>query len=415
MYEYLIIGGGITGVALGRLLQKRGIENFLILESSPHAGGLCRSKEISGHHLDLGGGHFLCTKYPEVYDFIFEHLPKSDLNWFSRVSKVQLGGETIDYPVESNLWQLSLENQIDFVLATLRNGQSRDEAEPTNYREWIFWKLGEQIATQYMLPYNEKIWGVGPEEMAIDWLQKIPVIDAKEVLRACLSREMDRKYMPSHAGFYYPKRGGFQTIFDAIHAPVSGNIALCEPVAKLEKKSDHWLVNGRYKAVNVVNTAPWPGLWEALGAPAHLREDFDRLRSNSIVVSLWERPYAHDWHWLYLPDRAKPHHRELFIHNFAPHSAPAGMYTETNIKRWPEGGKWAGGAPLFEHRNDAAYPIPVLGHARAIRGVLDYYRPMQLFGLGRWGQWQYFNSDVCIWEAMRWVRENVGQAQSSAI
>ena len=48
MYDYLIIGGGITGVALGRQLQKRGIENFLILESSPHAGGLCRSRRADG-------------------------------------------------------------------------------------------------------------------------------------------------------------------------------------------------------------------------------------------------------------------------------------------------------------------------------------------------------------------------------
>ena len=33
MLDYLIIGGGITGVTLGRLLQKKGQNNFLILES----------------------------------------------------------------------------------------------------------------------------------------------------------------------------------------------------------------------------------------------------------------------------------------------------------------------------------------------------------------------------------------------
>src|SRR5665254_20494 len=66
----VIIGGGLSGVSFGRLLQLSGFEDFVILEAEDEPGGLCRSELAGGHVLDISGGHFLCSRYPEVYDFI---------------------------------------------------------------------------------------------------------------------------------------------------------------------------------------------------------------------------------------------------------------------------------------------------------------------------------------------------------
>src|SRR5829696_159718 len=107
----VIIGAGVTGVTIARLLQKAGFHDCVILEAEAEAGGLCRSQVIDGHVLDLGGGHLLCSRYPEVYRFIFEHMPESEFNLFERVSKIRLGEHLIDYPVEYNLWQLPIEDQ----------------------------------------------------------------------------------------------------------------------------------------------------------------------------------------------------------------------------------------------------------------------------------------------------------------
>ena len=30
---------------------------------------------------------------------------------------------------------------------------------------------------------------------------------------------------------------------------------------------------------------------------------------------------------------------------------------------------------------------------------------MNLYGVGRWGQWQYFNMDVCMLEAMKFMEK----------
>ena len=397
--KYLIIGAGITGCTVARLLQMGGEHEFILLEANQEPGGLCRTKQIGRHVLDTGGGHFLCTRYPEVYEFIFSHLPISEFNHFDRVSKIELDGEVIDYPIEFNLWQLSEERGRAYIESCLHAGEIGGHPQPSSFEEWIRWKLGDRIAESYMLPYNRKIWGVEPDEMDIDWLSKIPRVDTEAILASWNNRHSDRTRYPSHDKFYYPREGGFQRIFDAISASVRDKIWLSRPVTRLEHRDGGWRINDEIDADIVVNTAPWEAIHAAIVDRADLDVNIAKLQISSLVVSLYEESYAHDWHWRYFPSEAIPFHREFYIHNFAPHSGSNGVYRETNLKRWtPRPGE------IFSHVNEAAYPIPVRGHAAAIRVVRDVYAAKKLYGVGRWGQHSFFNSDLCIREAMLFVK-----------
>lgn len=403
--KYLIIGGGITGISLARLMQMRGIEDYVVLEADKVAGGLCRTEKIGEHYLDIGGGHFLYSKYPEVYEFIFSHIPKGKFNYYDRVSKVKLGDNYIDYPVESNLWQLPVGEQVMYLMSVVKAGEVSGKKEPKNYEEWIRWKLGDMVADNYMIPYNSKIWGVSPKEMSIDWLHKIPSINISEILEYSIRRKADVSKYPSHPGFYYPKNGGFQTIFDAIYEKVKGSVVLNSSVKKMINRDGLWVINDKIVAENVVNTAPWSKLFHALGAPKQLKKYFDNLKSTSLVVSLWEEDFTHNWHWLYDPSLSMPNHREFYVNNFSASSKKNGMYTETNLKRWPGKGcyKRNGHNPVYEYVNKNAYPIPVIGHTQAIKELLSFYEKLKLYGVGRWGQWQYLNADACIKEAINFV------------
>lgn len=396
-YDFVILGAGISGVSFARMLSMAGVENYLILESEQEPGGLCRTKKIKGNYLDIGGGHFLCTKFPEVYNFIFSHLPKYKFNFFPRVSKVRILGTEIDYPVESNLWQLPDHLMKSFLESVVGNGEAQGLEPPYRFSDWIRWRLGSEIANHYMLPYNDKIWGVAAEEMDTDWLHKLPRLNTKEIIESCRLRRSPKGRMPSHEGFYYPKVGGFQTIFDAIYSALpKGKVCLGEGVQSLCRDRDVWAVNGQYSAKRIITTIPWPSLAKTMDIPDQIVSCVERLRWNQIVVSLWSRPYQTNAHWIYEPSLAVPHHREFMINNFAPHSDPNGMYTETNIKRWRKNSE-----ALYEHVNAFAYPIPTLGRAQSIAAILEWAEKQNIYGLGRWGQWEYFNSDVCIREAMR--------------
>ena len=327
MYDFIIIGAGITGTTLARLLQMQNKTNFIVLEAEQEPGGLCKTKKIGDHYLDIGGGHFLCSKHPEIYEFIFSHMPKENFNYFNRVSKISIGGDVVDYPLESNLWQMSNEKQKGYLDSIKCGGESLGKPEPVNYEEWVRWRLGDFIANNYMIPYNKKLWGVDPKEMDIDWLHKIPTLNTKEIFKSCLNKKSDKSKFPSHINFYYPKHEGFQLIFDSIYKFISSNVILGEPVINIEYKGDHWIINNKHKAKNIINTAPWPDLYKALGSPDNLKDDFEKLKYNTLVVSLWEKKYDNDWHWRYIPDLNIENHREFYINNFAPHSKKNGLYT----------------------------------------------------------------------------------------
>ena len=294
MYEYIIIGAGITGITLCKKFREAGISNILVLEADSKAGGLCRTEKIEGHQLDVGGGHFFHTKYPEVFEYVFAHLPKEEFQYYKRVSKIELEENTIDYPIESNIWQLPIKQQIKYLISVIRNGESQHKPEPLNYEEWVRWKLGNEICDNYMIPYNEKLWGVKLKEMDCDWLYKIPQVNVEEALRYSLERKADVTKFPAHIYFYYPLRGGFQRIVDALLADEKKFIKLNAKVVNLKHQDGRWIVNKELEAKHVVNTVPWNSLYEALGEPAELADDFARIKYNRLMISLYEKPYDHN-------------------------------------------------------------------------------------------------------------------------
>lgn len=402
--EYLIIGAGITGVTFARLLQQSGNTNFCLLEKNSEPGGLCRSKNIAGHVLDLGGGHFFHTKYPEVSAFVFSHIPREEFNHYHRVSQVRLEGLQIDFPLESHIWQLPNERREDYFQSLLAAQRALNKT-PGNFLEWIQRNLGGCIARDFMIPYNEKIWGVPPAEMDIDWLDKIPRLTLSHIQHSMENRFSGREHIPSHSTFYYPKNGGFQRIFDALCAPVHPHIVLNTNVERIQQMKGGWRINDAYECTTLINTAPWPSLLRALEPPKSLDDAFGKLKANSVAVSLCEADFNHDAHWIYEPDPAIRHHREFFIRNFSPESKTRGIFVETNGQRWKKGaivGRY-NVPPLYEYLNETAYPIPLLGHRKAIETIRTYYARRGLYGLGRWGQWKYLNADVCIREVMVWM------------
>ncbi|MBR1910555.1 MAG: amine oxidoreductase, partial [Lachnospiraceae bacterium] len=50
--------------------------------------------------------------------------------------------------------------------------------------------------------------------------------------------------------------------------------------------------------------------------------------------------------------------------------------------------------------NDYAYPLNTIGKQEKVKEFLDFTATRNIIGLGRWGQWQHFNSDVVMRLAM---------------
>jgi protoporphyrinogen oxidase len=403
IFDYIILGSGITGIACGRVLQQKGNENFLILEAENEIAGLCRTREIDGHYFDIGGGHVLHTKYDEVLQWIFDHIPEEQFYKMDTKVVIQLEGNEVSFPIELNLWQLPKDLQVEYLHSYITAASQDIEYE--NYEDWVRNYLGDKIADNYMIPYNEKLWCMDISRLNTAWLSKIPETDLKLILKTIVEKKsnFDKKVV-SHSSFYYPKQGGFQTIVDSIAKHIDDKIMLNTRVEtiRFDQKEQLWIVNEKFIARKVINTIPWPVL-NIEGLPEF---DFEKEMKNlevlSNVISLWERePYNHDNHWMYIPDPEIEQHREFYIKNIAPHSKEGGVMTDINYKRWIKNGKkWKAGVPLAEHTNVWSYPLPTTVYKESIRNILDFTKQYNLYGLGRWGQWQYFNTDQCIKQAL---------------
>ncbi|MGZ7127352.1 MAG: NAD(P)-binding protein, partial [Halobacteriota archaeon] len=64
-----ILGGGLTGLTVGYLLEQKGVE-FEILERKSECGGLMKTIEQDGFTFDAGGSHIIFSKDEPVLDFM---------------------------------------------------------------------------------------------------------------------------------------------------------------------------------------------------------------------------------------------------------------------------------------------------------------------------------------------------------
>lgn len=395
--KYLILGAGPAGLALAIRLKQGGENSFLVLEKEGEAGGLCRSVNVDGAPFDVGGGHFLDVRRPKVNEFLFRFMSQEEWNVYERNSQINLRGRFVHHPLEANIWELSDDLQRDYLDSISVAGCNQNAPMPDKFVDWIRWKLGDRIADDYMLPYNRKMFSVDLDNLGTYWLEKLPNVSYKDTLESCRQHKA-YGIQPGHAQFYYPKRAGYGELWNRMADSLADQILYNIDIKALDFRNRRIISSeGRhFQADIIINTIPWKEFNELIGLPEKFIEDISRLKHSSIETRYFSENLDTKAQWIYYPDEDLPYHRILVRSNFCMGSR--GYWTETRKER----------VNMFIEKNDRvirfeneyAYPLNTVEKPQIMERLLTWCERHQVYGLGRWGEHQHYNSDVTVERAL---------------
>jgi len=394
-----VVGAGVSGLSVARLAEKAGF-SATVFERSGHIGGIAFVEDVDGINFHRVGGHCFNTKHREVREFVFEDvLPKSRWNLIERKAKIYFKENYISYPIEYSINEiakfdkkLASEIVLDFMLA--------DHDEHENLEKWFVSHFGEALAREYFIPYNRKIWGRHPESMCSFWVRdKLPIPSKASFVSGLF--DLGKDDMP-HASFYYPKSG---SQMEFLHSLSKGlNIKFNSNVNSINFVDGKPHIDGREYDF-LVNTGPLDTAHRLLtDNPDWVEKESSKLKYNKVTTMLW-RTEELGATWTYYPEDTTPFHRIIHIGNFC---RPKKNYSITEVVGVvPEDDMIKYGreipyllSPIQYSVSDYAYVVFDNNTVTSRKKLLDYFESRGIFQLGRFGQWEYFNMDICIKNAM---------------
>ncbi len=421
-----ILGSGVSGLALAQTLTERGFprSDLHLFEAAPVPGGLCRSRTVEGFTYDVAGGHILYSKDRAAMDWMkVQGGGEGAFVEKVRDTRIRFGDRWVHYPFENGLGDLPPEINFDCIQGYVKAWHERlasGSAAPDDFAGWIRWRFGEGIARHFMDPYNAKIWKRDLAEVSSSWVAgRVPEAPIEDVLKASVGIRTEG--YTHQSVFYYPRQGGFQAITDGLYRALADRVRLSTPVAEVRRVGSGWSVDGEAFDL-VVSTLPLDGLPRIVrDVPREVAAAMEGLAYNSLVsilVALERERHPEDLSWIYLPHADQgPANRVTYMSNYAPGNAPEGRTSLMCEVTFPgtaptpgaelerevlAGLRHAGlvrsGEVLFTDRSTVRHAYIVYDHPFAARRAraLAWLDEVGLIPLGRFGAYEYWNSDQCV-------------------
>lgn len=421
-----ILGGGISGVALARLCAADG-HSVTVLEQAERPGGLCKSRRFGEFTFDEAGGHILFSKDKKVLDWQLARCGgEANTVRTVRNTKIRWHDRWVPYPFENGVGHLTKEAIVDCVAGYIEAFAERRAGTPcpANFGDWIDWRMGAGFARHFMVPYNQKIWKCDLRRMASDWVAgRVPEAPIEDIVKSAIG--LDTEGYTHQSVFWFPKHGGFETM---VRGTVDGGAFTVQcgvKVERVERARDGYRVNGENFDL-VVNTVPLPRIEPAMAEiPPEIRADIRTLRPISLVnlmigVKLDEPLPPLSWIYLPFPEQG-PTNRVTYFSNYSPHNAPPGhgsfLAEVTHRGELRPDAAWRrevvkalGRAGILVPErvvllescdNEFAYIDQDLAFKDRIARVRKWFDDSGYITFGRFGRYEYHNSDQCVQRAMQ--------------
>ena len=239
MYDYLIVGSGLSGSVFAYLARKAG-KRCLVIEKRSQLGGNVRCDEVEGIHIHKYGPHIFHTSSKAVWDFVNSFVP---FNRFTYCPVANFRGELYNLPFNMNtfyqMWGVTTPAQAEERLAAQRvevmaRMRSGGGSEPRNLEEQALLLVGQDIYGKLVKGYTEKQWGRPCTELPAFIIKRLPVRMA-----------FDNNYF--NDAYQGIPVGGYNRLIDGLLAGVE-----CATGVDFLENRDFW----RSRAEKLVYTGP---------------------------------------------------------------------------------------------------------------------------------------------------------------
>lgn len=411
-----ILGGGVSSLAFSHFYEKK----VSIIEKESTLGGLCRSFiDDDGVAWDIGP-HITFSKNQEILEFI---ISLTEMNELKRSNRIIHDGRFIKYPFENDLSSLSDKDR-DYCLNTFLDNPYENYPS-TNMLEFFYEIFGEGITRLFLEPYNRKIWKYETSFMDKQMVERIPKPPPEDII-ASAKGEQTEGYL-HQLYFHYPEKGGFQTIVNSLAKKIENKaeVSLENKIVGINLSNDIEIVTDKQKFNfdKIISTIPIHELLPIINPepPSEIMEALSKLKYNSIHITCLK--VKGDWlgdnFAITVADPDIIFHRLSRLNFLGEHYAQRGytnIMVETTFRKGLK--EDLDHATLedkiikdlksldivnvekieniFTNTFKYAYVIYDQNHRKNTDLVLDYLKSVNITPLGRFGTFEYINSDKAI-------------------
>lgn len=428
--EITILGGGIAAVSLAFFLQKnKSIKKINILEKEKYFGGLLKTYSHKKIHFDVGP-HIIFSKHKEILALMLKLLGNNKIKIRRSNKIIYKNTNYIKYPFENELYKLPRKDR-DRCLKLFLKNPYKNISKPKTMKQFFLKLFGKGIYEAYLGPYNNKIWKMRPSNLDTQMVDRIPQPPVEDIIKSANGKATEGYKHQLY--FHYPFKGGIESLFTAFLKKLNKKkvklISDCEikKIKKLKKNSYKLLIKNKTIETNkLISTIPLNNFYKYFEKRKSLKKYSSKLKYNSIVITIVnvKGNVGGDNFALMIPDKKIIFHRlsklDFLGKNYSlPNSTTfeieitykdgdriSKMNDEEIYKNIKKGLK-----KLKFIRKDSdinfkelkkfkyAYVIYDLNHRKNVDKLIKEYSKLDIHLLGRWGSWEYLNSDQVIKQA----------------
>lgn len=165
--DYLIVGTGLTGGTIARLLHDSGCE-VLIVEKRDHIGGNVHDHvHSSGIRIHTYGPHYFRTNSDRLWEFVNRF---TEFYKYEASLKTFVDGKFENWPIAGSYIKKNVGE----------NWEPSFTGVPANFEEASLKMMPESIYQKFVKGYTEKQWGVKATELSADLAKRFDVREDDE-------------------------------------------------------------------------------------------------------------------------------------------------------------------------------------------------------------------------------------------